>query len=804
MPPRQEEIVGVSNYQPGAPATGTSTRRGRSGLVLKLLFEPTFHIRPLIDLGGRLLHDLREAHPSLDELTAFDRGHLQSEEREAVERHVAACASCCNRLEALGDDELIVLLRSSAVLSSSVALGDTQDLSPNAHDTPPQEDSLAAAVPPELADHPRYRVLAPLGTGGMGIVYKAEHRLMQRIVALKIIHKRLTERTDAVERFRQEVKAAARLGHPNIVAAYDAEQAGDLHFLVMEYIEGTNLDQLVRSQGSLPVALACEIARQAALGLQHAHERGMVHRDLKPHNLLLTSTGQVKILDFGLARFGSESNGASLTEPGTVLGTPDYIAPEQARDARQADIRADIYSLGCTLYFLLAGRPPFPEGSALQKLMAHQERTPPSLATIRPDVPDGLAHIVERLLAKNPAQRFQTPAEVAEQLTCYAAGDPSSPFAVLPSFQKSNVDTQAMLLATEPRPKYQVQRRWLTTSIATALLLALLLCGLIGWWMHGWGWRKQSETGPVSAENELLPEGEIGRIDGPVGLCFRAVVAPDCRHALVAGLDFNVYLWNLENGRDGKSGEVVQLKGHTGRPMSFAFAHDGRRALSGGMDATVRLWDLEQRRLLRTFDKHTSWVRAVDFVGETGLAISGDNHGRVLLWDTRDGQLVHEFRGHEAVVYSIMASRSGRLAVSTSDDRTVRVWDLSLIHEAHCLRGHEDKTVCAVLSADDRLVVSGSADHTVRVWDIATEQIRWVLRGHDASISAVAISADSRRALSGDVSGTIRLWDLENGEKLRVYKLPVKQIIRAIAFCPDDQRIISAGDDGIFRFWRLP
>ena len=163
------------------------------------------------------------------------------------------------------------------------------------------------AAPKELADHPRYRVLGLLGAGGMGAVYKAEHRLMERPVALKVIRRGLTDDPAAAERFRREVKAAARLSHPHIVRAYDAEQAGDLHFLVMEFVEGTDLARLVAGQGPLPVARACEYARQAALGLQHAFEHGMVHRDIKPQNLMLTPDGQVKVLDFGLARFVSES-----------------------------------------------------------------------------------------------------------------------------------------------------------------------------------------------------------------------------------------------------------------------------------------------------------------------------------------------------------------------------------------------------------------------------------------------------------------------------------------------------------------
>ena len=224
-------------------------------------------------------------------------------------------------------------------------------------------------------------------------------------------------RPTVVERFRQEVQAAARLAHPNIVTAYDADQEGDVHFLVMEFVEGTTLDRLVQEQGPLPVADACDYIMQAAQGLQHAFERGMVHRDIKPSNLLLTPDGQVKILDFGLARFISErTERSSITKEGTIVGTPDYMAPEQARDAHQADIRADIYSLGCTFYCLLTGGPPFTKGSSLHKLLAHQDQSPVPIADVRPEVPEQVIRLVERMLAKDPAERPQTPAEVAQAL----------------------------------------------------------------------------------------------------------------------------------------------------------------------------------------------------------------------------------------------------------------------------------------------------------------------------------------------------------------------------------------------------
>jgi serine/threonine protein kinase len=273
----------------------------------------------------------------------------------------------------------------------------------------------------------------------MGSVYLAEHRLMDRSVALKVIRPDLLGNEKLVERFRREVKAAARLAlHPNIVAAYDAEQAGDSHFLVMEFIDGVDLAQLVKSQGPLPYKLVCDAVKQAAEGLDHAYQRGMVHRDIKPHNLMRTPDGQVKILDFGLARFASEAlpdlvpaaepeteaaernHGARLTLTNMLLGTADYIAPEQARAASSADIRADIYSLGCTLYHLLAGYPPFPGGDPFEKIKAHSLQTPRPLAAVRLDLPPELLGIIDRMIVKDPSQRFQKPSEVVEALAPFA------------------------------------------------------------------------------------------------------------------------------------------------------------------------------------------------------------------------------------------------------------------------------------------------------------------------------------------------------------------------------------------------
>lgn len=279
---------------------------------------------------------------------------------------------------------------------------------------------LEADVPPELVNHPRYRVIGMLGRGGMGTVYIAEHRVMKRFVALKVIGAHLVAEPAALARFRREVEAAAKLSHPNIVTAYDAEQAGNCHFLVMELVDGISFDLVLKRKGPLPLVFACDYIRQAALGLQHAHEHRMVHRDIKLQNLMLTRKGQVKILDFGLARFASENGPAApLTECGALTGTPDFMSPEQAEDARSADIRADIYSLGCTFYTLLTDQLPFPGGSYVEKIVGHLKKAPAPLTDFRDDLPPELVRIIGRMMAKDPAQRFQMPDELAKALLVF-------------------------------------------------------------------------------------------------------------------------------------------------------------------------------------------------------------------------------------------------------------------------------------------------------------------------------------------------------------------------------------------------
>ncbi|MBX9580936.1 MAG: serine/threonine protein kinase, partial [Gemmataceae bacterium] len=267
----------------------------------------------------------------------------------------------------------------------------------------------------------RYLILDQIGSGGMGQVFLAEHAAMRRLVAVKVLSVAATDDPVARERFVREARAAGTLDHPNVVRVFDLCQDGRLLYLVMEYVDGVSLQAMASRGGPLPVGAAVHYARQVLFGLQHAHEQGFVHRDIKPANLLVDRSGVVKILDLGLVR--SDADGpdgiTKLLDNKTVLGTADYVAPEQAVDSSAVDHRADLYSLGATLYFLLTGQPLFPDGRAAQKLIWQQTREPVRVDAVRPEVPAGLARVVHTLLAKRPDDRYASAAEAFDALAAW-------------------------------------------------------------------------------------------------------------------------------------------------------------------------------------------------------------------------------------------------------------------------------------------------------------------------------------------------------------------------------------------------
>ena len=677
------------------------------------------------------------------------------------------------------------------------ASGDTDPYTPEGMGGPPE----APSAPAELRGHPRYLLLERLGSGGMGVVYKARHRLMDRLVALKVVRSELVDRPAMVSRFEREVRAAARLSHPNIVQAFDAETCGPLHFLVMEYVSGGNLADILAREGRMAVARACEFARQAAVGLQHAFVRGMVHRDIKPHNLIVSGDAAnhgrpaelVKILDFGLARFIQETQppagesacktsrsfggGADCpetfagTDPGSLMGTSNYIAPEQADDPRSADIRADIYSLGCTLYHLLAGQPPFAGIPEADKVEAHHSMTPPPLGTARPDVPPELAQVVGRMLAKDPEQRYQTPAEVADAL---------APFAAL-----------------EPAPAKRARRggrRWYLLLIGL-VLGALLGAGAVALYRHFFRGR------PKDGDHRSVPFGREQRLfKGHTRPVSGVAYSEDGLVLLSGSYDGTLRSW------DGHSGRPLRVfRGHCGTVRGVALSADGTLALSAGQDRTARVWDVPNGRELRCFRKHTKVVTSVALSPDGTLALSGGGDG-LRFWKLATAE---EVRSLPYLTECVAFSPDGRRAASGSDDGTVFFWDVGTGTKIHSRRGHHLGVRSVAFSPDGKRLVSGSEDSTVAVWDVAGGKClrRW--QAHEGYVWGVDFSADGKRVLSAGWDGpaghdgTARLWDAATGEELQRFA-PHAQEVLCGALAPDGGHAVCGCADKCIHQWELP
>ncbi len=749
-------------------------------------------------------------HPTPESLVGFAQGRLEDADAVAIAEHLDVCASCQQAVLAIPNDPLFALLCSGS--STPVPHPDLVALTVSHVDV---------GMPSELRDHPRYRLLQRLGAGGMGEVYKAEHRLMRRTVALKVISKQLTASPSIVERFRRETRAVALLSHPNLVQAYDAEQAGELHFLVMEFIEGVSLAALVERDGPLAVERACDCVRQAALGLAHALERGLVHRDIKPQNLMLTPQGQIKVLDFGLASISTEQWGEQgLTAVGQPMGTPDFMAPEQIRDARTADARADVYSLGCTLYFLLSGRPPFLGGNTAQKFAAHLEQKPEAIAALRSGLAPELVRVVERMMAKNPAARFQVPGEVISAL---------EPFC-------------------KPRREKPTGRNWLLTA---ALLALAAVTGLAVLW-HRSTFPMTSGSG-AGERRPSGPPGEIHRFDHEVHVRQLAVtpngqwavsgcedgtvwvwdvaskakvthwkaasepiqalaVSPDGRWILssgggkldgnghwILGEDFQLHLWS-------QAGKPIRsFKGHTGVVFGVAFSADGKQALSGGMDGTLRLWDVETGRQLRpAIEIPETRIHCVAFSPDGTRALTGDNRNLVRLWDLATGNLLRTFDRHKNEVMCVAFAPDGSKVLSGGIDQTLRVWDVASGKQLHCLE-HPTVVRSVAFSRDGQQALSGSGeimvrgvlgpaedDWVLRLWDVKTGQRLRTFPGHASSVLGVAFLPDGYRALSCSRDTTVRLWRLQGDEEPG----PEKPIPRTLAICDADWKGIDAA-------WRL-
>jgi serine/threonine-protein kinase len=624
------------------------------------------------------------------------------------------------------------------------------------------------------------RILEPLGQGGMGQVFKAEQCRLNRIVALKVIHPNCLGGPDAVRRFQREACVAATLSHPNVITIYDAGQDGSTHFLVMEYAAGMDLARLIARAGPLPVGAACRLVGQAALGLQHAHERGMIHRDIKPSNLfiarpvttgrtttapssvaaevhLLLGSGVLKILDMGLARLTESPGGApgTLTEDGKVVGTPDFIAPEQARSARLADIRSDIYSLGCALYHTLTGRLPFPEGSLVEKLLMHQLDEPEPAEQLRPDLPPPVVAILRRMMAKKPEARYQIPYEVYEAFA--AVADSATPPA--PS--------------SPPAPSKPSAPPAAPPLVATRIVL------------------------PDSSVNRLTPTAI-----SPVGLDTKSDPKKPPAQRVTSGIGDNS--GTAAPPVTTTARELMSLTGHKGCALCLAFGPDRNTLASAGVDETIRVWDFSrgEPRELAVLEVPKEEVSSLLFLDRRVLA-AGTDRGKILVWDlaTRDLDLLCMVQGHRQRVTALTATSDGRALASAGADHDVHIWDCEgdNLRLRATLAGHADGATAVAIAPDGKHIATGAQDGSVRLW---MPRRYWnreldVARLPRATVSSLAFAPEGGLLACGCSDKTFHVWDLKDDKLHKRSDLrPCEGKLRQVCFPPGEGTLVTLDDKG--------
>lgn len=583
-----------------------------------------------------------------------------------------------------------------------------------------------------------FEIVKPLSRGGMGVVYKARQVDLNRPVALKVIAPERLEGKDHaeyVERFRREVRAAALLNHPNIVTVFATDLSGPRPYLAMEFVDGIDLYDLVRRAGPLGFADSAEYIRQAALGLQHAFERGLVHRDIKPHNLMVTPSPLapaegaqrpplIKILDMGLARLTESDPGLAegLTVAEAFLGTPDFAAPEQAEDSRLADSRADLYSLGATWFYLLTGEVPFPGVSLMQKLRRQLTQPTPRVTDHRPETPPALAAIILRLMDRDPGERFQTPAELADAIDTFIR-DPSKP---------------ADWVAATAEPLVVQAHAGGVTAMCLNGDGRLLLTGGNDEALRVW-------EAPGIAESRGV-SGNPGPVSG-VAITGKGGWAASCALRLLPG-DMAVQLWDLGTGVERR-----RLTGPTESLVCVAMTPDGRSVAAGDRNGKVYLWVLDPPGSApRSFGGHLGAVTGLVFEPD-GALLSVGMDGTLRRWDFASGR-ARVLRADAGALRGVAASRDTGCVALAGDRLVIRCPDARAV----ATEGHAGGTRCVAFSADGAFVASGGADGAVRLWRTSDGGVLTSFEGHEGAIQGVAVSPDRRFVYSGGADGTLRRW----------------------------------------------
>ncbi len=710
-----------------------------------------------------------------------------------------------------------------------------------------------------------YTILDKIGAGGMGQVFKAEHRRMERIVAIKILPAVMTKDAAAVARFEREVRAAAKLEHPNIVTAHDSDESGGVHFLVMQLVEGSDLSALVKKSGPLGVEKAVDYILQVARGLDYAHEQGVIHRDIKPANLLVDAKGTVKILDMGLARLenkvgGDAATAAELTASGTIMGTVDYMAPEQALNTKHADGRSDIYSLGCTLHYLLVGKAPYDGETLMEKLLAHREQQIPDLSADGL-VPAELQTIFEQMIAKHPADRYASMREVVQALEQCRA-QLSEPSLAPPKSSSESLSALTFLRDVSLAPRKPASRsgqkqstlkdsgraatvqvhakrsRWRWAALAGAVLL-LAVGGFAGWR----AWHVPATEQIAGATVNAQPSTEKASAPS-LDLLDPANIPATERYdwqpkELVAVL-------GERRGSHGGPGAGY------GNPSAVKFSPDGSRLVSAGhCFQGLRLWDPKTMQLIAGFGQHGQFHYGLQFSADgnvlSGVEIGGQDKmwnlagkqptpGRwqspgggtrffwsnelkmwvtafptdVTLWAPTDGQPIQKVSypiGPIGQAALVSVSPNGRRAAIGTVQGFLQCYDLSPTKitptEPVTTAENAAPRIITWTPTGDSIAVALPAG-PIEIWNVESNPP--TLRNTipcPTMATSLDYSADGKRLAAGGPTGVARVWQLDTDPLAEPIELQAEATAVKAAIAPDGSTLATLGEPGMVRIWDL-
>lgn len=690
----------------------------------------------------------------------------------------------------------------------------------------------------------RYQIQKELGRGGMAFVYQALDTRLNRPVAIKVIRRTafLEEHYEAmIRRFEREARSLASLDHSHIVKVFDYGEQEGSPYLVMQYLAGGSLKELLSPDhpGALDWREAIRLCIPVARALAYAHRQGIVHRDVKPANILLSVQGEPMLSDFGIAKI-LHTGESALTASGMGIGTPEYMAPEQAMGDVVA--QSDIYSLGIVLFELVTGKRPFTADTPMAVMLKHIQEPLPDVRVFNPTLPEELAHILERACAKQPAARFASADEFADALERLVSNTGTMKSSVVAgTTEPETVIAKAPRVAPSAVPAHFPPGGWLRFALpgAAAILLFLIVFFITNGISGGELFASPTITTAVQAAvsatslptlssptfasspaETRTPTASVQtmRLELPfpttkekittknaslmgelssmtIGHIYQLDYSPDGRY-LALLVPEGVYLYNIETK------EVHFVRAIT-QTSVFALSPGGSQLLTAGTNnGVLSFWRIEDNSLWMEIDLGVDGVRAIAFSPNSLLVAASTSDHTIQLYAPYDRQKVTIIKGHRDDIWGLDFSPDGSLLASASDDKSVHVWSVPVGSQVDVLMGHEDAVVDVAFSPDGTKLASASWDKTVRLWNIPQGAPARFLTGHGDWVRSVAFSPDGTLLASGGDDDTLRLWSVSDGTLLKTLEGHGDDV-NSVTFSPDGRLLVSTSLDGTIRMWGI-